>query len=231
MSNGVILWENNIIVCIATGFKRPSTNTKTGKMIQTYIIRKDMHPIEAIRTGGDSEICGDCVHRGVNGAKRSCYVEVGKSVGQVYGAYHRGRYDRDWTADIFGGTKVRAGAYGDPAYVPFTVWNMIHESSNGMTGYTHRWKEPFAQGYRLYFMASVDNTAELGQAWNMGWNTYRVRPEGTRPVKGEAQCPAAGESPADTECARCMLCNGNGSKVRGASLDVHGIGRKHFNNG
>ena len=228
MSNGVILWENRTIVCIATGFKRPSTNRKTGPMIQTYIIRRDMHPLEAISTGKDNTICGDCVHRGKKGKKRSCYVQVGKSVSRVYDCYRGGGYENNWTYDIFMGTKVRAGAYGDPACVPFTIWRGIHEAAIGMTGYTHRWKRQFAQGYKKYLMASVDTTSELEQAWEMGWNTFRVRAKGTKKIKGEAQCPAATESPAETECARCLLCCGNNSKIKGASLDAHGIGSKHF---
>ena len=229
MSNGVILWESSAIVCIATGLKRPSSNKKTGPMIQTYIIRKDMHPVEAIKTGNDDAICGDCVHRGVNGKKRTCYVEVGKSVSQVYRSYMNGGYENEWTYDLFRDRKVRAGAYGDPAYVPHSIWKGIYEVAAGMTGYTHRWKNDFAQGYKDYLMASVDSTAELEQAWDMGWNTFRVRPQGTKKIKGEAQCPAATESPAETECAKCLLCCGNQSKVRGVSLDVHGIGSKHFN--
>lgn len=228
MSNGIILWENRTIVCIATGFKRPSTNRKTGPMIQTYIIRRDMPPLKAISTGKDSTICGDCVHRGRKGKKRSCYVQVGKSVSRVYDCYQGGGYENNWTYDIFMGTKVRAGAYGDPAYVPFTIWRGIHEAAIGMTGYTHRWKKQFAQGYKKYFQASVDTTSELEQAWDMGWNTFRVKPKGAKKIKGEAQCPAATESPAETECAKCLLCCGNNSKVRGVSLDVHGIGSKHF---
>jgi len=187
-----------------------------------------MHPLEAISTGKDNTICGDCVHRGRKGKKRSCYVQVGKSVSRVYDCYRGGGYENNWTYDIFMGTKVRAGAYGDPACVPFTIWRGIHEAAIGMTGYTHRWKRQFAQGYKKYLMASVDTTSELEQAWEMGWNTFRVRAKGTKKIKGEAQCPAATESPAETECARCLLCCGNNSKIKGASLDAHGIGSKHF---
>lgn len=38
-----------------------SKNRKTGNMVQTFIIRADQSPLEAIATGDDASICGDCV--------------------------------------------------------------------------------------------------------------------------------------------------------------------------
>lgn len=51
------------IVVIVCALER-SRNAKTGHMVQTYILRADMHPIEAVRTGADVSICGGCKHRG-----------------------------------------------------------------------------------------------------------------------------------------------------------------------
>lgn len=45
-----------------------STNVKTGNMIQTYILRADMSPLEAAGQGLDYSICGDCPHRGIPGS-------------------------------------------------------------------------------------------------------------------------------------------------------------------
>ena len=58
-----------------------SGNRKTGVMVQTWIIRDDVHPVVASRTGADASICGNCPHRGqydddgnrVVGT-RTCYV-------------------------------------------------------------------------------------------------------------------------------------------------------------
>jgi hypothetical protein len=63
-----------------------SGNRKTGSMIQTRIIRDDVHPVVASCTGADSAICGDCCHRGqydehgnrVAGT-RTCYVMLTQS--------------------------------------------------------------------------------------------------------------------------------------------------------
>jgi hypothetical protein len=53
------------IVVIATGFKRSSANPKTGDMLQTWILRRDVAPFAAIHNGADASICGDCPLRGI----------------------------------------------------------------------------------------------------------------------------------------------------------------------
>lgn len=57
-----------------------SGNVKTGAMAQLWILRADMPPSEASRTGADASICGGCPHRGriIDGVlvDRSCYVTL-----------------------------------------------------------------------------------------------------------------------------------------------------------
>ena len=48
-----------IVVAIVT-----SGNVKTGNMLQTHIIRADVSPMHASKTGADFSICGNCTHRG-----------------------------------------------------------------------------------------------------------------------------------------------------------------------
>ena len=50
----------NITVLIQTG----SRNSKTGDMVQTFLIRSDIDPLTASRTGCDRALCGDCLHKG-----------------------------------------------------------------------------------------------------------------------------------------------------------------------
>ena len=62
------------------GIRTASANPKTGDMIQTWILRSDMHPLEAIKSGSDYGICGSCIHRGSYDEfgnpidPRTCYV-------------------------------------------------------------------------------------------------------------------------------------------------------------
>jgi hypothetical protein len=68
--NSAIIWEGPSmldgapIIVIATGLAQDSQNTKTGNLIQTWIMRADVDPMRAIREGLDASICGDCKHRG-----------------------------------------------------------------------------------------------------------------------------------------------------------------------
>ena len=64
-----------------------SVNGKTGNMVQTYILRADQAPLDAIRAGDDESICGDCRHRPALGG--SCYVDVSKSATSVYASWVR----------------------------------------------------------------------------------------------------------------------------------------------
>ena len=66
---GVILYEGPSmidgapIVVIANRIDTDSNNAKTGAMVQTFIMRQDIAPHEATKTGDDASICGDCTHR------------------------------------------------------------------------------------------------------------------------------------------------------------------------
>lgn len=55
-SNGVVLWESEDVVAIATGLARPSANAKTGPMVQTWILNARRPPHEP---GAELVVCGD----------------------------------------------------------------------------------------------------------------------------------------------------------------------------
>ena len=102
--NGYILFEGpsaidgKPIVVIATGFANKSANGKTGDMIQTWIIREDIKPNDAVKSGDDESICGQCIHRPAlkaaiqaKGEKHiRCYVKVWQAPLVVWKAYKRG---------------------------------------------------------------------------------------------------------------------------------------------
>src|SRR4051812_20933218 len=76
--SGVVLYagpsmlDGKPIVAIANRIEDDSTNGKTGNMVQTWIMRSDMKPTDAVKSGEDSSVCGDCPHRPANDG--SCYV-------------------------------------------------------------------------------------------------------------------------------------------------------------
>lgn len=208
------------IAVILTGFASKSTNAKTGGMVQSYVIRTDVAPTDAIRQGLDSAICGACPLRSVaGGGSGACYVNVGHGPLAVFNAYKRGRYvvaTPDRAAWEIGetGRPFRMGTYGDPGAVPNAgaFWGaLIRRQAPGVdhTGYTHRWRDTGASLAGLC-MASADSIDDAIEAQRMGFATFRVARKGD-PFRmiGEARCPASAEAGKRTTCEACpMKCDG-----------------------
>ena len=207
-----------------------SGNTKTGNMAQVFILRPDMHPLEALKTGADRTICGDCPHRPrfspeAGKVVRSCYVQVGKSVGSVFRAFTRGRYpvyDPTLHSRYLRGRRIRWGAYGDPAILSPQVVRDLTAIADGHTGYTHQWRQPWAQWSRRLFQASCDSFADYLAASSAGWRTFAVVPEGGTAYSGKL-CPAVAEGSIAT-CLTCRLCDGAKQDVH---VHAHGVGASH----
>jgi hypothetical protein len=206
-----------------------SSNRKTGNMVQTYIIRDDMRPTEAVSTGADAAICGDCKHRPSTGG--ACYVVVAQGPTVVYKTMKAGKYPDATPAQVgamVAGRMVRLGTYGDPAAVPANVWQDLTAQAAGRTGYTHQWANealPLAhrQAIAALTMASVDNMAEAAQARASGLRYFRIR-LASEPVQArEFVCPASEEAGKRKLCDTCGACNGT-TKSTGASpvIIVHG---------
>jgi hypothetical protein len=85
------------------------------------------------------------------------------------------------------------------------------------TGFTHQWREQFAQVYRGDFMASVDSFADYLDASAHGWKCYYVAPKGQQ-GHGK-QCPATVEN-SQAQCITCRLCNGMKQDVW---VEAHGV--------
>jgi len=223
VSNGFILHEDDSRVIIATGFETPSDNRKTGDMIQIWILVRSVSPTEAIKSGLDRLICGNCVHRGDgHGGGRSCYVNAGQAPQGVWKAWKAGNYPLLRSLECFVGRKVRFGAYGDPTHLPLPLALAIAGVASGWTGYTHQWRKPSLQGWKTLLMASVDSIAELVIARSMGWSTFRV---GSEASVGENLCASDRDG---TPCAVCLLCAGARGGLESVHIPPHGKGSVHF---
>ena len=235
MANGYILWEGASlldgapIVVIATGFASRSTNRKTGGMVQTYILRRDIDPVSAVQSGDDASICGDCPHRGTSDGQRNsgrtCYVNVGQGALAVYRAYKRNAYPL-WDGYGVNGRMVRLGTYGDPAAAPAHVWEAITRDASGHTGYTHQWRDPNAAHLRSLCMASADSPADAAVAQSMGWRTFRVgmwgEVERDRAGLNESLCPASEQAGKKLTCDTCLACDGASGKRGSIFIPAHG---------
>ena len=238
MASGAIIYEGPSlldgapIVVILTGMGRRSKNAKTGAMLQTWILRADMSPIEASKVGADYSICGSCPHRWHTGG--GCYVILAQAPQAVYRTYKRGGYRRVALTELpmLGeGHQVRIGAYGDPGIVPAEPWEALLQRAAGHTGYTHQWRtRPDLKGL---LMASVDGVGEMLDARDAGWRTFRIRESRDPLLTSEIACPASAEAGKVRSCVTCAACDGaDVGKNRKASIGivVHGAMARRFNN-
>jgi hypothetical protein len=236
-NNGLILYEGPSrldpsveIVAIATGLATKSTNTKTGDMIQTWIIRSDMSPSTAAYDGSDSAICGvgadRCTHALNDSGKRSCYVRVPNAPRSVYESYKRGNYPK-WDGSAYAGKlALRIGSYGDPVAIPLKVWSdWIGNSKYGWTGYTHQWRNSeLAAGYQQYLMASTETAQATRHAEKKDWRAFYVRPKGSELDVKAITCPASKERNHKLDCDTCLACSGSNERTvnrRSVTIQLH----------
>jgi len=64
---GPSLLTGDPIVGALSGLEGGSLNPKTGPMVQAWIIRSDLPPMDAKRQNLDDAVCGDCKLRGRDG--------------------------------------------------------------------------------------------------------------------------------------------------------------------
>jgi hypothetical protein len=211
-----------------------STNGKTGKMINVHILRADMSPVDAMRTGADESICWTCPLRGElqpdgSRAGRGCYVVYGQGPQSAWRAHaDEPAVHPDVLLDRFRDADVRLGAYGEPAALPLSIVANMLAPSRMWTCYTHRWRD-FADtdAWRNISMASVDSIAEADEAEARGWRVYRYGHIHTR-RPNEIVCP---HETRGVQCIDCGLCDGASPRRRGVKSILatpHGTGAKYL---
>lgn len=216
------------IVAILTGVDTKSKNSKTGDMPQVWILRSDLNPLDAMRLGEDTSICGNCPHRpklkGEDALKRNsrtCYV-LPMPINATYKKYANGGHEYlapYKAAKLLKGKHVRLGAYGDPAAVPLSVWRTLCRYCKS-TGYTHQWRtcEP---EYAEFLQASCDTLIDVVESTAKGYRTFFVQnvqdeSDVVRQYQGIkfAHCPASKEKGKVTTCSACMACSGTRSGLK-----------------
>lgn len=213
---GYLLYEGekngHAFIAVAT---LKTSNRKTGDMVQIWFLLRDVNPVHAVRDCIDSStICSECPFASGNG----CYVNVGQAPLSVWSAYHRGAYpqlDPAGYASVFGGRKVRFGAYGNPSLMPLAMVKAIASVSAGWTGYFHDWRSnPLAGQYAQYFMASTETRSSFKLARSLGYRAFHA--SSTKPA-GSLECLSETHG---TECAKCALCAGL-TKSRAPSIWIN----------
>lgn len=216
--DGPSMLDGEPIIVIATF---DSVNRKTGNVIQTWIIRKDVAPNVAVQTGQDTSICGKCPHRHFSGG--GCYVLPFQAPLNIWKNYHNGKYPKMSPQYInrFLNRNLRLGSYGDPAAVPYTIWLAITSVCANHTGFTHQVEhECFDKNILKVCQVSIETHSQYKKYAQYG--TFRVKIKDSPLLDGELLC----RNEHGFRCEQCNLCDGqNKNKI---AIDFHGNKKSRF---
>jgi hypothetical protein len=228
---GPSLIDGNPIVVVAT---YTNSNSKTGRVLQTYIMVAGIDPRHANKSGADYSICGNCPFRGTPNndpsralaGNRKCYVRIDQGPLNVYKALQQGVYPfirgHKAIAELGRGRMVRIGTYGDGAAVPSYIWDSLISEAAGHTAYSHQALIRTANFRPDLYMRSVDTLGEAEQAWISGQRTFRVVSSVDEIIKGkEILCPASKEAGRRVQCAACRLCGGTRVQAKSIAIPAH----------
>jgi len=228
--SGVILYQGPSLLDgapIVVILTFSTDNAKTGDMLQTWILRADMPPTVAIKSGEDSSVCGACIHRHHSGG--ACYVVAGHAPLSIWGCFSRGGYpvfNPEKHAHLITGRAVRLGAYGDPAAAPFETWENITALATHWTGYTHQAAHKnFDPRIASLCMVSADSPRQALKYQNAGFRTFRVAMEGDGLLDAEIECL---NTTTGVECIACGLCDGARRDANSIAIEAHGTRANRF---
>ena len=230
---GFKLWEGAslltgepIVVIVTMGGNNPKTDNDFRSMVQTWIMLRDTPPHEAVKSGDDAGVCGNCIQRpSVGGA---CYVKTFQAPLSIWRAYKRGNYNNVINLESLRGAELRLGSYGDPSAVPFDIWrNLIDKvQPRLMTGYTHQMShKAFDKRMAEVCMISADTPKVALKAHAQGFRTFRMTTDTKQLLPNEIICPNDTDG---VKCIDCGLCDGAGDKPNIAIL-AHGALAKRYN--
>ena len=255
---GMVVWRGKAeydnatdIVLIATP---PGTNRKLGpKMWTLWIMLEHIHPMDAVKSGADYAVCGNCPLRpsiaeklkamGIDASK--CYVNVGREVGRIWECFKRGGYQETTPADfavIIRNFSARIGGHGDGGAVPVHIIKQIlgYDPLTGQcdietyTNYSHGWTTPGWNPEHLDIaMVSLDRQSIADYpgefaALPANARTYRVLGS-DEPIPGkrasEVLCPNYSKA---VQCGDCGLCAGS-LQAKSIVAPDHGPGSAYRN--
>ena len=229
--DGASLLNGERIIVIALVSK--SHNSKTGDMMQTYIITPH-DPRLASKLGLDSANCGDCPLRGEPtddpkrkiAKKRKCYVNLGQGVLIVYKQWKKGAYPilqgHTALAKLGEGKEIRIGTYGDGGAVPSYIWDSLLSKKKKHTAYCHQYNNTNSSFDPMIYMVSADDLPTAQYHWSLGNRTFRVIQDVSEVDKSkEILCPASKEMGRRVQCSSCMLCGGSQVKAKSIAIVQH----------
>tara|TARA_Y100001963_G_C6714986_1_gene416191 strand:+ start:103 stop:756 length:654 start_codon:yes stop_codon:yes gene_type:complete len=214
IKTAVIELEDSYLVI--TGLRSYSQNSKTGNMLQSYIIDKEKAFSEPKVFGSK---CSECP------VVKECYVSRDKlTVRRSLKKLVEGEKTSyqfvtlNQVLPLIKGRSFRFGTYGDPSAIPLDMIRSIASVVKSWTGYTHFWRE-ISQEYQEFFMASVEDLTGEMLAQAMNWRTFRMIRKGeSNDSINSILCPNTSRG---ITCEACKLCKGTSSRAKSIWIDEH----------
>ena len=208
---------------VFTGLKQSSSNRKTGKAVQTYLIQKDRITEKEV-FGAKCEACPMVKKCYVKRDKMSVRKALKRMLGLEDGNTSYALVTLNDALPLLHGRKIRLGTYGDPSALSLDVIKRITEAATlGHLGYTHFWRE-ISPDYAQYLMASCESAADEREARLIGYRRFRVRlQEGDQHLLSDSiECPNVTHG---ITCDQCGLCDGTRKgAVKSIWIGEHGNG-------
>lgn len=205
------LFNGQPIKSILTGVVNASANSKTGPVVQQYILPDTTTPPYAMSKTEAESVCGSCpLHPTASGG---CYVQRHQGSRAVAKTTYP-----DLNPAYLTGRVVRLGADGDPTSLPFDSYAQIFKEARAILGYTHNWRDCDPR-WRQWLKASVESEEAAKEARELGWSTFRIRPAKDSPtMPREVVC--RNETHGET-CLECKLC----ANFVNIVVTAHGVGK------
>lgn len=234
MANGVLVYQgpgflldstdrpvHGDIKVIVTGTERGSGNTKTGHMLQTWIMPASGFP--HVGSLPARIVCGDCA------IEKACYVN--RSVLSSVGRTKYPPLQPDLLHKVSGTeTPIRLGAFGNPSAMPIEVARRLIRN-RAWTSYEAMWRS-CDPAWQHISMASTQTIEDTEDALSRGWRCFLTVPENqveavlAHFANRGVQCLAQTKG---IQCRNCRLCDGTMARSRPAVIVnvVHGtVGKR-----
>ena len=213
-----------------------SANTKTGPMVQLWILPANQTPLGAVQANDNHGACGSCPLQGrnIDGKQvgRTCYVNLGQAPDGIWHAWKRGRYPaygspQDASLVRLKSRGLRLGAYGDPAALPIPLLRRLVKAAHHHTGYTHQidtMPRRRADSIASICMVSVETAAQRDRMQARGYRTFHVVSSSdfaAATAGRDIGCPFYSHG---VTCDQCRLCGGSDQRAASIVVVGHGTG-------
>jgi hypothetical protein len=195
-----------------------SSNTKTGNIPQITILPKNIKPTDALKTGQDADVCGNCPLRpklfNPDLHDQPCYVNCGFAPNAIARSKSITDFQPKSIFDV-----IRIGAYGDGASVEKKALLKMVSLAKKVLNYTHAWADKKFNFLKAFSMASVHSLEEKLKANKLGFRTFRtVKYACSKLDQDEIVCPNFTRS---ITCEACKLCVGNQVQAKNIVIPSH----------